>query len=222
MKAIVFYLISGWFAGAWSYNLVGDTNAQIDSTYRSRLDKLAKQLHLRKPELRQGDYQLLVWERTELMYGTAQKLYTLTKRRNRVRSSTYSMQYDKARLKEFRRDLRNKKMSTALWQELILYDVLTLSGIESFLHQRKPPERDTTSRVEMDSNGTVSVIAQKRTGNYVIIGDGVSYTFQVYGKDYYHDYSCANPIEYARAYPDAAELQKVALILYRLFQALHQ
>jgi hypothetical protein len=223
MKAIMLCLVSGWFALTYSYDSARANDAQIDSTYRQRLDELATQLRVRKPKLEQGDYQLLIWERVSIMYGVAHKLYVLNKKKNSVRLTVYSMQYDKSRLKGFRRDVSNKKVSLALWQELVRHDVLNLPDMATLWRQiRKPSRRDTTSRVEVDSAGSVYVIANKYTNNHFMISDGTSFSFQVYGKAYYHDYGYSNPIEYARAYPEAADLQKAAIILYRLLRAFQE
>lgn len=62
-----------------------------DSTAKLRFQELANKLRLRKPKLKQDEYEIRIWNRKGLMFGTAQMLYILKKRAKLLTATKYVM-----------------------------------------------------------------------------------------------------------------------------------
>ncbi|WP_345240876.1 hypothetical protein [Nibrella saemangeumensis] len=192
--------------------------AAVDSVHTERFSRLAQQLNIRQSKLKQGEYQVRVWEKVALAYGDAQKLYVIDKKRKNVKLMKYTMSWNKQIFKGFTRSKPKQQPDEPFWQEMVQLDLLTLPDKDQIREKIFPKQkpRDYSSRVKVNSDSTVVVTAQKAQGSHLIMGDGVGYIVEVLGKDYFHTYSYSNPLSYAKARPEVDELQKIAVILFKI------
>lgn len=118
-----------------------------DSVTTVRLEKLARQMRIKEPKLLSGNYQVRLWIKVELIFGDAQSLYVLDKRRNKLLLTQYSIHSDTNHT--YRGHTLVKEGISAdvnLWQELVDNDVLTLpdqSSLQDQLFPKQPKDSST-------------------------------------------------------------------------------
>ncbi|GAB3332945.1 hypothetical protein GCM10027299_39890 [Larkinella ripae] len=187
-----------------------------DTVIRSRFESLARQLRLKKPALEEGEYEVRMWVKEELRYGDFQVLYVLTKEHNKLKTTRYSLEYDKHKFTGFKKQVINTKEDQAIWKKLIANDITMLPDMVSLpvFRPYKPEPGDTSRRVDVSSGGEVTITMKKRPERgFLLIADGTSYHFEILSKKYYHHYTYSNPLQYSKHYTDTVELQKVSAII---------
>ncbi|MCK8495634.1 hypothetical protein M0L20_27460 [Spirosoma sp. RP8] len=193
--------------------------ASADSTRQRRFQKLADEMRLKKPKLKEGDYEVRIWNRQSLQYGDAQMLYRLIKRKETFTVTKSIILWNKHEFKHATEFNSNRPVTVELWQKLLQHNILTLPDMTALRDQLFPkPEKDSTWNV-IEPDGTVSVKAKRKRNKWIIIGDGEGYYFQVFGKDSYHDYEYSNPLGYVKEKTEIIELCNVVAILHDLAPA---
>src|SRR5919202_1683245 len=186
--------------------------ASADSTQQRRLQKLSDEMRLKKPKLKEDEYEVRIWNRQSLAYGDAQTLYRLIKRRKTFTVSKYIILWNTYEFKHATEFKSTRPVPSELWQKLVELNMLTLPDMSALHDQLFPkPQNDSTWNV-IEADGTVSVKAKIQKSR-VIIADGEGYYLQVFGKDSYPDYAYSNPFSYIKHRPDIVELGKVVAIL---------
>jgi len=185
----------------------------IDSTIKVRLQNLAKKMHLKTPKLAEGDYEVRIWNECGLCFGDAHELYRLIKNRKTIRLSKYNLRFNKNEFIQAKRTNPAVLSLQELWNRLMQQSILTLpdqSAIYDELHPK--PQKDSTWNI-IETDGSISVKAKRKAGGNVIISDGESYYFEVFGTDTYRIYEYGNPREYVKYKPNIVELRHVNTIL---------
>lgn len=188
----------------------------MDSTRKERRQALAGKMRIREPILREGEYEVRIWNRCELCYGEAHVLYRLIKRKETFTVSKYTIRWNKYEFEQAKKFKPPRPATIALWNKLTEQNILILPD-EFVIHDQlfPKPGKDSTWNV-IEADGTVSVKAKIRRESWMLIGDGESYYFQVFSKDNYHDYGYSNPLGYMKGKPEIAELKNVVSILNEL------
>ncbi|WP_019989082.1 hypothetical protein [Rudanella lutea] len=194
-----------------------------DSTrVQARFDALAQKVGLKTLPLKPGNYQVRIWTKVSLAYGDAQKLYVLDRTDAGLFLSEYSLNWAQNRFENSERLTRRKKVDPAIWSQLVSDGLLTLPD-QSVLREQifpKSAPRDTSipsTVVSVDKEGEVTVKAPKNTERYVIIGDGISYRFDIFSAEGHRTYKYHCPAGYGKVRTKVVELQQVVSILKQLF-----
>lgn len=195
----------------------------IDSTTKQQFQNLADKMGLKTPNLKDGEYEVRIWNEQALRYGDAQMLYVLTKTKRKFIISKYLIDSDRRGFRHAIRLNPNPKIpiGDTLWTQFVQQGIIDLPDM-SLLHDKlypKPPKDSTWTAVEAD--GSVSIKAKRRNTNWVITGDGEGYYFEVCSAGTYRSYSYRNPRSYLKSKPNISELQKVVAILDNLAVLFH-
>ncbi|KAB7732112.1 hypothetical protein F5984_07830 [Rudanella paleaurantiibacter] len=194
--------------------------APEDSTQvQARFDALAQKAGVKTLVLKPGNYQVLIWTKVSLAYGDAQKLYVLDRTDAGLFLSDYSLNWAQNRFKSSERLKHRKRIDQAIWNQLVSDGLLTLPDQSALRGQIFPPSKpaSTTTTVHVDKEGEVTIKAPKSTENYVIIGDGVSYRFDIFSAEGHRTYKYHCPAGYGRVRTKVIELQQVVSILKQVF-----
>jgi len=189
--------------------------AQLDSTVRAAYVTLADKMRLRPPKLKEGDYEVRIWNRQSLVYGTAQTLYVLKKKEKAITASMYIIRSDESGFKYTVRLRPTLILTPELWSRLLQYDMLTLpdqAAIQTQLHPPYRPRKDS-SWISVETDGSVSVHAKRITDNLLVVSDGEGYHVEVFEANEYRGYGYSNPRIYSKHRPDIVELKKMVAIL---------
>ncbi|MBD2754916.1 hypothetical protein [Spirosoma validum] len=213
MKRLAIFLM---FACVVSMNALAGVST--DSTTKLRFQTLAKKMRLKTPELKEGEYEVRIWNDQALRYGEAQMLYILTKKEKQFSVSKYLIESDR---QGFRYAVQLNPNPTipidnTLWEQFVQQGILGPPN-EVVIHDQlfaKPPKDSTWNVVEAD--GIVSVKAKLRNDTRVLIADGEGYYFEVFSATSYQSASYGNPRGYLEHKPNIAELRKVVTILNKL------
>ncbi len=189
-----------------------------DSTVAIGFERLAQRMGIKEPTLQNGEHQIRLWVKTELMYGEAQQLFILTKRKDKLRLTQYAIRYNKQTFRSHTLITRNVPADINLWQELIKNDVLTLPDQSLLRAQIFPKPIKDSSWVELGSDGALTVHAKKKEP-FLIIGDGTSYYFQLFDSVSHRTYGYHCPESYSRVRAKVVELRKVTAILRLIWHA---
>lgn len=187
-----------------------------DSMETQRFKKLATQMRLKSPELKEGEYEVRIWNNWALHYGEAHMLYVLNKFPKTLVVSKYVIESNK---KGFRYAIQLKPtvpVTMDLWEKLLQQDLLTLPDQVAIEHQLHPPQSKDSTWTAVESDGSISVHAKKPGEGSVWISDGEGYYFELFTLDGYRCYSYGNPRSYLVSKPKISELQKVVAILDNL------
>ncbi len=208
MVRLVFFSL---FAICLSDN--GFTDSLLEPTPKEVFGELAGKLRLKTPKLKEGEYEIRIWNQQGLMFGTAQMLYVLSKKQDSMTVFKYLIRWNRNRFKYATKLQPNGSVSSEeLWIQLTKNDLLTLpdeAAIYAQLHPRQPKDSSWTS---VETDGSISVHA-KKFENSVWILDGEGYYVEIFGPEGYRGYSYSNPRGYIRHKPDIVELQKMVAIL---------
>ncbi len=190
-----------------------------DSAATSRVERLAQRMKIKDPKLRSAEYQIRLWVKVELMFGDAQNLYVLDKRRNKLLLTQYAIESDTNYMYRSH-TLVDKSVLTDVnvWRELVENDVLTLPDQSLLREQIFPKPIKDSSWVEIGSDGVPTVRARRKEAT-VLMGDGTSYHVQVFGSTLQRTYSYHCPAAYSRVRTKVVELQKVVRILNVIWRA---
>ncbi len=209
----MFLFISLLAISTWS---IGSTKPDPRVYFPSLTDKMG----LKIPKLKEGEYEIRIWQKCQLCFGEAHMLYRLIKKKEKVRLSRYNIYFNKNEFIRAKRTNPTTRSLSEFWNHLIQNDILTLPdqlAIDEELHPK--PQKDSTWNV-IEADGSISVHAKKRKPSFWI-GDGESYHFEVFSTDNYRMCEYHNPKEYLRYRPDIVELQKVISILNELSSAFY-
>ncbi len=193
--------------------------ARTDSMENQAFSKLATQMHIKAPRLKAGEYQVRLWVKVSIAYGTAQKLFLLDKKQNRFLVSEYLICWNEHAYRKTKQIKNRAERDTALWQKLLADDLLTLPS-QATLHDQispkpRPPVPLTAGTVNAD--GEFVVKARRTESRGVMISDGTTYRFEVFSQNSRRTYSYHSPGIYARARPKIIELQKATSLLKQVY-----
>lgn len=180
---------------------------------KERFQKLAEKIRLQTPALKEGDYEVRIWNSQSFQYGDAQTLYVLTRLDNHFDLVKYSLKSGKKRFKSARKIAPYKPLADGIWLQLTQKGILSLpneSDIDRQLHPALGPAIEQNGKMEPDGSFTVYGYSTKRS---VWILDGESYFFEVFYFDGYQMHQYDNPQSYLRAMPEVVELKKVVGII---------
>ncbi|ADB41501.1 hypothetical protein [Spirosoma linguale] len=186
--------------------------SQNELTEKQPFEELAQKLKLKAPKLTEGEYEIRVWNRQALMYGDAQSLYVLSKRKKAFKVERYIIAWDGPKFSYATKFNPTVSITDSLWKKLVEEGLLSWPDetiIEQQLHPKQPPD---STRTSVEPDGSVSVIARKRKPS-VWISDGEGYYIDVISHDLHQRYRYGNPRAYYQARPDIHELRKVVTIL---------
>lgn len=194
----------------------------MDSTAKLRFQELADKLRLKRPK--EDEYEIRIWNKQGLIFGTAQMLYVLNKRAKSLTATKYIINSDKI---GFRSSIELKPQTPAtldLWERLVQHSILALPSEDAIYNKLHPPPQKDSTWTVVETDGSVSVKAKKIESSVWIL-DGESYYFEIFSSTGYQGYWYSNPREYIRYKPNIAELQNVVSILNEvvmLFRSKHR
>ena len=187
----------------------------VDSVISAKFQKLADRLRLRKPKLKEDEYEVRIWNKQGIVFGTAHTLYVLNKKQKALAATKYSIYWDRDEFRSANKAKPTVNISPELWGRLMRYGILTLpdeKAIYDRLHPRRVPRKDSTW-TSVESDGSISVHAERMPAGDMIVGDGEDYYVEVFDTNGYRIYSYSNPRIYFKHKPDIVELQKMVAIL---------
>ncbi|AKD58004.1 hypothetical protein [Spirosoma radiotolerans] len=211
------------YYGVFLFVCLAISNGSIGSTNpdpKVYFPNLTEKMGLKTPRLKEGEYEIRVWEKCQLCYGEAHVLYRLVKKGEKVSLSRYTIHFNKNEFIRAKQTSSTTRSLQELWNHLVEKDILTSSyqsTVEEELHPK--PQKDSTWNV-IDADGSISVHAKRKKPSFWI-GDGESYHFDIFSADSYRMYEYHNPKEYLRQRPDIVGLQKVVSILDELSSAFY-
>ncbi|QJD77930.1 hypothetical protein [Spirosoma rhododendri] len=190
---------------------------QYDERWQAELDHLTQQLGWRTPTLKEGEYEVYVWNRQGLVRGAAHSVYRIRKTNQRLTVDGYRIRYTPTGTPSVQRDYLKARVSMDDWNKLVDKHLLTLptwSDVQARYYASFP--KDSTWN-ELSSDGTVTVKA-RRTRGRMAVSDGEAYAFSIFSHDGFRFYSYSNPSTFYREYTDIPELRDVTEILTELNQ----
>ncbi len=208
-------LISWFWAVSASMAKTNLSSHWYDDSWQVELLSLASQLDWRDPKLNEGDYEVRIWHRYELVKGAAHGAYIIRKTDTKVSVEGYRIRYSEKGRPNAIHYRPKAKPSLDIWRKLVDNHLLTLptwSDVEA-RHVASFPKDSTWSEVATD--GVITVKARK-TRRRVFISDGESYAFSVFSHDKSRFYTYSNPSLYVKEYADIPELHDVIGILREL------
>lgn len=214
-RCFYFLIVVLCFISSWS-----KAKTTQDSTFY--FETLTQQIGVRVPKLRQREYQIRFWVNTSLMFGEAQELYVITHKKNQLHLQKFEIWNNKSGYLKHIVTFKAVVNDNSFLQELLHNNLLSIREqhiiIDSLRkeYRNKRAQRDNTTRVEMNGD-TVRVIAKKYGKGEIFMTDGISYYFEVLGKNFFRKYSCHCPKGYAEFYKETKELEQPLNIIQLIF-----
>ncbi|WP_080059681.1 hypothetical protein [Spirosoma aerolatum] len=182
---------------------------------------LTYKMGLKDPELKEGEYEVRIWQKCELCFGEAHELYLLKKTRKMLKLSVYTIHYTGPKFKRAKRVNTCKLSSAELWNQLIQKGILTLPDQSMIDNELHPKHQKDSTWTMVEADGTISVHARKTKSSF-IVSDGESYYFETISSTANRMYMYSNPYVYFRNRPDIVELKNVVAILDKLKQVINR
>ncbi|GAB4048333.1 hypothetical protein GCM10028810_34450 [Spirosoma litoris] len=179
--------------------------------------KLAEQIGLKYPDLKEDEYEVRIWYRAGLLYGDSQTAYVLHKTEKRFTIVKYIIQSNQQGFQFAKRRKPKVTITPTLWQRFLRQNILTLPN-ESIVFDRlypKPKPRPPIDTVGagMQADGSFTVKGYKPERRRSLFTDGDGYSFELFGPSNYRVYHYSNPDAYLKDDPQCEELQNVVGIL---------
>jgi hypothetical protein len=193
------------------------TRNWYDEKWQAELEQLTQQLGWRTPTLKEGDYEVYVWNRQSLVRGPAHSVYRIRKTNRRLVIDRYGIRYTPEGTPKAERARPKARMSMETWNKLVDSQLLTLptwSDVQTSYYASFPKDSTWT---EVSPDGTITVKAYKFRSR-AIFGDGESYAFSIFSHNNSRIYMYDNPFSSYRVLPDIPELRDVTGILTELNQ----
>lgn len=193
------------------------TSNRYDEKWQLDLEHLTQQLGWRTPTLKEGEYEVYVWNRQGLIRGAAHSVYRIRKTNRRLAVDGYGIRYTSEGIPSVKRSRPKAGMSLEVWNKLVDKRLLTLptwSDVQTRYYASFPKDSTWT---EVSPDGTVTVKARRIRGR-MAISDGEAYAFSIFSHDGFRFYSYSNPFSFYREYKDIPELRDVTGMLTELNQ----
>lgn len=174
-------------------------------------------MRLKRPNLKQDEYEVRIWNRVALMYGNAQVAYILRKTKKRLRARRYVINWKREDFQSAKRQRPTISPTHAFWDRLMRRNILTLPDERIVFDRLYPPYKPQpitdTVKAGMQADGSFTIKGYGITPKRDIIVDGEYYLFEIFGADSYRVYSSSNPSNYSDRDLQAEELQNMVGIL---------
>lgn len=192
-------------------------SALSDSTAKNLYPKLAEQIGLKYPDLKEDEYEVRIWNRVALLYGQAQMAYVLHKTQKRFTIVKYNIKSNKDGFQFSKRRKPTVTIKPILWQRFLRQNILTLPN-ESIVFDRlypkfKPKPAEDTVKAGMQPDGSFTVKGYGTLRRRDIVGDGEGFLFEIFGLSTHRFYVYGNPHHSLTSDPQCEELQNVVGIL---------
>jgi hypothetical protein len=193
------------------------TRNWYDEKWQAELEQLTQQLGWRTPMLKEGEYEVYVWNRQSLVRGPAHSVDRIRKTNRRLVIDRYGIRYTPEGRPKAERARPKARISMEIWNKLVDSQLLTLptwSDVQTSYYASFPKD---SAWNEISSDGIVTVKA-RRTRGRMAVSDGKAYAFSIFSRTGFRFYSYSNPSIFYREYKDIPELHNVIGILSELNQ----
>lgn len=193
------------------------TSNRYDEKWQSDLEHLTQQLGWRIPTLKEGEYEVYIWNKQGLVRGAAHSVYRIRKTNRRLTIDRHWIRYTPEGTPSVKRSRSKAGTSLKVWNELVDKRLLTLptwSDVQTRYYASFPKDSTWT---EVSPDGTITVKAYKLRSR-AIFGDGEDYAFSIFNHDNSRFYTYGNPFSSYRVLPDISELRDVTGMLTELNQ----
>lgn len=168
---------------------------------QKRLEQLAQQMHLPKPQLSAGAYEVRIWHSWSFEYGDAHMLYVLRKTPTQFSVSRFDIYSDETDFQYATPIVSNAPecINTDLWKMLVQLGILTM------------PDQVTVERRRKENY--FRKYPNAKFIEEIVVTDGEGFSFETFSASGRRYYSYRNPKSYAQYYTDVPEFKRVVKIL---------